>query len=117
LRYEDSDPSPQEPHFEYPYVEVVEFDEGERGILGSDIWTGPIPYGLPGGAGGCNGYLFNKQGEVIFKGVGGGHGPLKLDVPNIEELRSGGISGVPIPPDLKIPVEGLRAEIRCAPAP
>ncbi len=66
LRYEGSDMSPQEPHFEYPYVEVVEFDEGERGILGSDIWTGPIPYGLPGGAGGCNGYLFNKQGEVIF---------------------------------------------------
>lgn len=118
LEYHSAAPTPQEPHFEYPYVEIVDLGDGETGILGSYVWTGPIPYGQSEDvAGGCEGYVSTKQGELVFKGVASSTSELKLDVPDTEELRSGGISGVPLPPDLDISVEGLKADIRCAPNP
>lgn len=91
---------PEAARFEFPYVEVTHFKGGSIGLQGSPLWTGPIPYVAQDGSdeiGKCEAEIRNSSGEVVYRGSAGGGKFVPLTVPATEELRAGGLSGVPIP--------------------
>ncbi|MQB01626.1 MAG: hypothetical protein GEU78_15275 [Actinobacteria bacterium] len=91
---------PEAPGFQFPYVEVTQFKGGSTGLQGSMLWTGPIPY-TPNSQseemGRCQAEIRNQFGEVVYSGSAGGGEFVPLTPPATEELRSGGLSGVPVP--------------------
>lgn len=91
---------PEPARFEFPYVEVTQFKGGSTGVQGSMLWTGPIPYTPEAKSeeiGKCQAEIQNQSGEIVYSGSAGGGNFVPLTPPATEELRSGGLSGVPVP--------------------
>jgi hypothetical protein len=91
---------PEPARFQFPYVELTQFKGGSTGLQGSILWTGPIPYtpdSQSEAIGKCQAEIRNQFGEVVYSGSAGGGKFVPLTPPATEELRSGGLGGVPIP--------------------
>lgn len=108
--------SAESPGFEFPYVELTKFDDTSLGVQGSPLWTGPIPYNTESGTvsqvARCEARVFDDAGDVIFTGSAGGGDHVELEPPSTEEMRSGGVAGVPV--SLTLPVNHVTASIVCS---
>lgn len=106
---------PEVAGFEFPFVELTHFKGGSTGLQGSPLWTGPIPYVGEDAAdqiGKCQAEIRNSSGDVVYRGSAGGGKFVPLTVPRIEEMRAGGLSGVPIPGGMA-PQKSERVGIIC----